>query len=227
MSVNTTALVTGGAGGIGSAICRTLAEAGYRVIVHYHTSESAAIELAAEIGGVAVPADVSDYAQVKAMFERIGGVDVLINNAGTAHYGLFQLTTPEERRRIVDVNLHGAMNCAELALPYMLRRHSGSIINISSIWGVEGASCEVAYSASKAALIGFTKALAKELSPSGITVNCIAPGVVDTKMNARFTREELAEVGEIIAPSAVARELMRFVTGELRNVTGKIAVLSH
>jgi len=225
MSEKKTALVTGGSGGIGASICRELAREGFRVFVHYNSGERFALSLAEEIGGTAVKADLSDYGQSRDMFRQVGNVDVLVNNAGIALYGVFQSTTVEERREILDVNLHSAMNCCELALPHMIREHSGKIINISSIWGVMGASCEVVYSASKAAIIGFTKALAQELELSGITVNCVAPGVVDTKMNARFSKEELSEVGEILSPESVAEAVIGFVSGDNRDKTGRVLVL--
>jgi 3-oxoacyl-[acyl-carrier protein] reductase len=209
-----TALVTGGAGGIGSAICRRLAADGYFVAVNYNSGRERAERLASEIGGVALKADVADAVEVAAMIEKFGAVDVLVNNAGVADYGLFQLTTAEQRARVFAVNIMGAMNCAAAVLPEMLRAQSGCIVNISSIWGEVGASCEVVYSASKAALIGFSKALAREVEPSGIRVSYIAPGVIDTPMNARFTREELAEVGPIGTPEDVAEAVAAAIGSE-------------
>ena len=221
------AIVTGGSGAIGSAICRKLAADGYFVAFSYYTRRSDALALAEELGGLAFYCDLADSAQTERAFDELGACDLIVNNAGVESYGLFQQTTIAERERIIRINLHGAMNCTALALQSMLERKQGVIINISSIWGVTGASCEVVYSASKAALIGFTKALAKEVAPSGIRVNCVAPGIIDTPMNARFDPTELAELGPIGAPEDVAElvaflasERSKFITGEVINVTG-------
>jgi 3-oxoacyl-[acyl-carrier protein] reductase len=209
--VNNLALVTGGAGAIGSAICRALASAGYTVIVNYNTSETAARTLASELGGIAVRADVSDSKQVLELFRQIeelgGTLSVVVNNAAIAQYGLFQLTTDEERARVIAVNLLGAMNVAASAVPLMLARKAGTIINISSIWGETGASCEVIYSASKAGLIGFSKALEQELEPSNIRVRYITPGAINAGMSARFTEEDLEGL-EIKQPEDVAEAVM-------------------
>ena len=189
-----TALITGAARGIGAAAARALSRDGFRVIINYNRSPAAAAELASELGASAVRADVSDPEQVKTMFAEAGGVEVLINNAGIAYGGLFTDSDEVLRRRIFAVNVGGAMNCCECAIPHMIRQGHGVIINISSVWGVYGASCEAVYSASKSALTGLTLALAKELGPSGIRVNCVAPGVIDTDMIARLSGEDRAEL---------------------------------
>lgn len=217
-----TALVTGGSGGIGSAICRKLAEHGYRVAVNYRSDKAAAEKLAAEIGGYAVYADVADTSEVDAMFESIGAVSALINNAGVALYELFQTTKPELRKRVIDVNLHGAMNCAAAVLPDMIRRKRGVIVNVGSVWGERGAAMEVVYSASKAALTGFAKALAKEVAPSGIRVNTVSPGLIDTKMNARFSVSELAALGGCGTPDDVAEVVAWLVSDAANFVNGAV-----
>ena len=193
-------LVTGGSRGIGKAICEKFAAEGYAVAVNFEKSEEKAKALAEKIGGKAFCADVSDYNAVCGMFDEIekemGEVSVLINNAAISTFGLFQDCSDEEWERIFGVNVKGVFNCSKRAVGNMLKTQSGSIVNISSIWGVTGASCECHYSAAKAAVIGYTKAMAKELGPSGIRVNCIAPGAVDTDMNARFSKEDMEAVAE-------------------------------
>ncbi|MDR3148679.1 MAG: SDR family oxidoreductase [Oscillospiraceae bacterium] len=219
---NKTALVTGGSGGIGGAICRKLAETGYYVAVNYYSSKAEAEALAAEIGGIAIHADVTIPNEVDDMFAKIGEPDVLVNNAGIALYELFQLTAPEQRRSVIDVNLHGAMNCSAAALPAMICRKCGSIVNISSVWGEYGAAMEVVYSASKAALIGFTKSLAKEVAPSGIRVNAVSPGLIDTKMNARFSAEDIAALGGCGTPEDVAATVAWLVSDASGFVNGAV-----
>ena len=230
-------LVTGGSRGIGKAICEKFAEEGYSVAVNYEKSEEKAKALAEKIGGKAFCADVSDYNAVCGMFDEIekemGEVSVLINNAAISTFGLFQDCNDEEWERIFGVNVKGVFNCSKRAVGNMLKTQSGSIVNISSIWGVTGASCECHYSAAKAAVIGYTKAMAKELGPSGIRVNCIAPGAVDTDMNARFSKEDMEAVAEESAlgyigkPEEIAEavffaasEKASYMTGAVINVNG-------
>lgn len=194
-----TVLVTGGSRGIGKAIVYKFSKAGYNVILNYNKSEEAAIKIANELDNVKpFRADVSVRSEVEDMFEFIkktyGYIDVLINNAGIAHYGLFQNVSLEDWNHMIGVNLTGAFNCAQLALPDMINRKNGKIINISSTWGMVGASNEVIYSAVKAGVIGMTKALAKEVGPSNINVNCIAPGIIMTDMVNDCTIEELDEI---------------------------------
>ncbi len=181
--------------GIGAAAARRFYPAGYRVAVLYHSNAEAAAALEAELPGItAVQCDVASRASCELAFraaeQALGRVDVLVRNAGIAQQKLFTDITPEEWQRMLDVNLSGAFHLCQLALPGMIRRKAGRILTVSSMWGQTGGSCEVHYSAAKAGLIGLTKALAKEEGPSGITVNCVAPGVIDTDMMAAFTAED-------------------------------------
>ncbi len=226
------ALVTGASRGIGAAIARELADKGCRVLIHYHRSREAAEQLAEEIGGELYCADLADPVQIDRMTEEIlrthGGAEILVNNAGIALEGLYQDISDADARRLFAVNVEGTMHCTKRLLPAMLSQHYGRIINISSVWGEVGAACEVHYSASKAALIGFTKALAKEVGPSGVTVNCITPGVIDTDMNRIYdadTMAALAEetpVGRIGTPQDVARAVWFFAAREADFLTGQI-----
>lgn len=231
------ALVTGGAGGIGSAICRRLAQDGYSVIINYSRSKEKAGALAAEINGQAIGFDISDIKAVSDAFSEIGHIDLLVNNAGISEIDLFHCIPQEKASQIMAVNLTGAMNCARTVLPNMIRNGAGCIINISSMWGQCGASCEVDYSASKAGLIGFTKALAKEVAPSGIRVNCVAPGFIMTEMNSRFSEEDLALIREDIplgifgkpehiadAVSFLASQQAEYITGQTLAVNGGMVI---
>ena len=230
-----TALVTGGSRGIGAAVCRALAREGYRVFINYNTTDPKA--LAAEIGGTAVKCDVRDSAQVRGMFGEIGSVDVLVNNAGIAQQKLFTDITDSDWRDMRATHLDGTFFCCREALRSMIRSHSGSIINISSMWGQTGGSCEVHYSAVKAGIIGLTKALAKEVAPSGVRVNCIAPGIIETDMLLGFTAEELSDLraevplgrlgsAEDIADAVVflASEKASYITGQVLAVNGGVVI---
>ena len=195
-----TALVTGASRGIGAAVVKRLAQEGYRVAVNYNHSQEKAEALAAEVGGMAVQADVSDPAQVGKMvdtvLENFCQLDILVCNAGVAWQGLTQDMDDGAYRRIMGTDLDGVFHCCKAVLPHMIARKTGRIITLSSMWGQVGGSCEAAYSAAKAGVIGLTKALAKEVGPSGITVNCVAPGVIDTEMNGRLGPEALAALAE-------------------------------
>ena len=224
------ALITGGTGAIGSALCEAFSKA-YEVIFTYNTDEKGARELEQRLGARAVKCDISHREQVKALAEKCGGCQVLINNAGISEIALFSDITPEKWDRMIDVNLTGAYNVTYAMLPYMIHNKDGAIINISSVWGVHGASCEVHYSAAKAGLIGFTKSLAKEVGPSGIRVNCIAPGVIQSEMNAHLSEEEMQELidstplmkigtGRDVAQAALFLAEAGFVTGQTLGVDG-------
>lgn len=231
------ALVTGGSGGIGSAVCRCLALSGYTVGVGYFRNKAGAEALAEEIGGFPAYADVSKPEEVEAMFTAAGEVELLVNNAGIAHYGLITDLGYDDWRALMAVNLDGAFLCCRAAVPGMVRRKKGNIVIVSSMWGQVGASCEAAYSASKSGLIGLTKALAKELAPSGIRVNCVAPGVVRTPMLKDFSEEDLEnlrletplerlgepeDVAELVA--YLASEKSRFMTGQVIGLNGGFVI---
>lgn len=235
--MNMTALVTGGTGGIGEAICRRLADDGYNIIIGYFHSQEKAAALAEELHGTALGFDISDYEETASAIEQAGKIDLLINNAGISEIELFHRISPQKARKIMDVNLWGTMNCSRAVLPSMINRKSGCIINISSVWGQCGASCETDYSASKAGIIGLTKALAKETAPSGIRVNCIAPGFIMTEMNSRFSKEDLDLIREEIplrifgeprhiadAAAFLASDQAEYITGQVLAVNGGMAI---
>ncbi len=234
------ALITGGTKGIGRAIAQKFLEEGYEVIINYCHDEEAAIAAQNELNSldycpVLMRADVSDEKQVKDMFAEIyrifGGIDVLVNNAGISKVNVIQDTTLADWEEVVGVNLRGVFLCCREAARSMVSRGRGAIVNIASIWGEVGASCEVAYSATKGGVIAFTKALAKELAPSHITVNCVSPGVIDTQMNDCFSEEEMEELinqiplgrlgsGEDVAEAVFFAAGCSYVTGEVISVGG-------
>ena len=234
-----TVIVTGGSRGIGKAIVYAFANAGYNVILNYNQSEQSAKNIVDDLkdckGVVEMfKADVSKREEVKAMIEYVnkefGGIDVVVNNAGISHVGLFDEITEEEFRRVIDVNLMGVFNVTQSALKEsMLSKKDGVIINISSIWGISGASCEVAYSASKAGVIGLTKGLAKELAPSNITVNAIAPGAIATDMIYKeYSEEEIEAIekdipmGRLGTPIEIANLALYLASDNARYITGQV-----
>ena len=228
-------LITGGSRGIGAAAVRSFCALGADVRFFYQNSTEAAQLLADETGAQAIRCDVSDEAAVKEAFSGIGRVGVLINNAGKAHYGLLQDMTAADWRSLFAVNVDGMFYCIKAALPAMLRKKSGCIINVSSMWGQVGASCEAAYSATKGAVLALTKALAQELGPSGIRVNAIAPGVIQTDMCASLEPETLRSLsdetplGRLGTPEDVAQAMVylaqaQFVTGQTLAVNGGFVI---
>ena len=226
-----TVLVTGGSRGIGAAAVELFAARGDRVFFLYEKNHEAARTVAEKTGAAAICCDVADGAAVKAAFERIGDVDILICNAGIMHFGLLSMMEESAWDRLFAVNVKGIYHCVNAAMPSFLKTHSGCVITVSSMWGQVGASCEAAYSATKGAVIALTKALAKELGPSGIRVNCVAPGVILTDMCAHVEPEILAEMAEETpagrngTPMDVAKAMeyladADFVTGHVLSVNG-------
>ncbi|MCD8035946.1 MAG: 3-oxoacyl-ACP reductase FabG [Clostridiales bacterium] len=197
-----TAVITGSSRGIGKAIAEEFAKNGYYVVINASKSADELNETLNEFKAKgysceAVLADVSDYSQCENLFKS--DADVLVNNAGISHIGLFSDMSPSYWKRLIEVNLNSVFNCTHIALKSMLKKHCGSIINISSVWGDKGASCEAVYSASKGGINAFTKAMAKEMGLSGIRVNAISCGVIDTKMNACFDEEERSALKDEIS----------------------------
>ncbi len=232
-----TVLITGASRGIGAAAAEAFARAGWAVAINYHTNRQKAEELAERLNAngytaMAVQADVANKAQVVKMVQEVvktyGRIDALVNNAGIANQCLVTGMSETAWNDIVGTNLSGAFFCTQEVLPHMIRQKQGAIVNVSSVWGVCGASCEVAYSAVKAGLIGMTKALAKEVGPSGIRVNCVAPGVIDTDMNANLTEEDVLYLANetpltrIGAPQEVAQVILFLASEEASFITGQI-----
>ena len=232
-----TVLITGGTGGIGRALVRAFSESGYAVAFTYKSNAAVAEELSRDFRALAIRADGCIEgevdAAVRAVLKEYGRLDCLVNNAAVSAFSLFTDITLDEWNRMLATNLTSAFLYSRAAIPDMLSRKTGRIINISSMWGLVGASCEVHYSAAKAGLIGFTKALAKEVGPSGITVNAIAPGVIETDMNRALSEEDLSAlkeetpIGRLGAPLEVARAALflcsedaGFITGEILNLSG-------
>lgn len=235
-----TALITGGTRGIGKAVALAFLERGYEVVINYCHNEAEALATQEEFNmlgycPVLLRADVSDEAQVRAMFKEFFSIyerlDVLVNNAGVSLIKVIQDTTPQDWNRIFDVNVKGVYHCCREVVNKMIFAGGGAIVNVGSIWGEVGASCETAYSASKGAVIAFTKALAKELAPSNVRINCVSPGVIDTQMNSHLVGAEMEELISSIpmerigAPAEVAEACVflaesTYVTGEVLSVGG-------
>ena len=226
-----TVVITGGSRGIGAAAVKLFTELGHRVYFLYEKEHGAAKQVAEATGATAICCDVADGAAVKAAFSQIPSVDILICNAGIVHVGLMSQMEESAWDRIFDVNVKGIYHCVNAVMPYFLQTHKGCVITVSSMWGQVGASCEAAYSATKGAVIALTKALAQELGPSGIRVNCVAPGVIQTDMCASVdpaVMEDLREqtpVGRLGEAEDVAKAMLylseaEFVTGQVLPVNG-------
>ncbi len=226
-----TVVITGGSRGIGAAAVRLFAARGDRVYFLYEKEHRAAQAVAAETGATAICCDVADSAGVQAAFSQIPAADVLICNAGICHYGLMSSLPETQWDRLFAVNVKGVYNCVNAAMPGFLQKQAGCIITVSSMWGQVGASCEAAYSATKGAVIALTKALAQELGPSGIRVNCVAPGVIETDMCRDVSQETMAALtqqtpaGRNGTPQDVAQAMeylanADFVTGQVLPVNG-------
>lgn len=232
------AIITGASGGIGEAIVRLLCRDGCRVFACYHNSQDKALQLSAESSFcLAKKLDITDFAAVKKFFHEIeeeyGGADILVNNAGIAQQKLFTDIDDDDWNRMIQTDLGGVFACCRAALPSMIRKKNGRIINISSIWGQIGGSCEVHYSAAKAGVIGLSKALAKETALSGVTVNVVSPGAIDTKMLSPFSEADIAALCEEIpagrlgtpgevaeAVAFLASEKASYITGQVLGVNG-------
>jgi len=228
-------VITGGSRGIGAAAVRLFARRGDRVWFLYEKNDEAAHAVAAETGALPIRCDVADEVRVTDALSAIPDVDVLINNAGIAHYALINQITPKQWHRIFAVHVDGAFYCIRAVLPAMLAKQRGCIINVSSMWGQVGASCEVAYSAAKGALLAMTKALAQELGPSGIRVNAVAPGVIRTDMCASVAEDVLEDLRQqtpierLGTPEDVAQAMAyladaAFVTGQVLPVNGGFVI---
>lgn len=230
--MNKVVFITGGSRGIGACAVKMFSLAGYRVAFTYLKSESEALSLAKEVGALAIKADVANSAQMKDAIElatkELGHIDILINNAGISEFSLFTDITDEMWHKMLETNLSSAFYSSRAVLPQMISRKSGCIINVSSMWGQVGASCEVHYSASKAGLIGLTRALAKEVAPSGIRVNCVAPGAIDTDMNASLSAEAIDAIkdetplGRLGTPEEIVNILLFLAGDESSFITGQV-----
>ena len=219
-------LITGGATGIGAACARLFADRGYDVYITYNNT-------APEFGGAsAIRCNLKNTDEIAALFKNFGSLDVLVNCAGVSLVKMINDTTPDDYESLMAVNSRAVYFCAKEAARLMVRQQGGAIINISSMWGEVGASCETLYSMSKAGVIGFTKALAKELAPSGVTVNCVSPGIIDTRMNSQFDSDELAAevpLGRLGTADEVAQAVCflaenKYITGEDLSVSGGMII---
>ena len=232
-----TVLITGASKGIGATMAIRYAEKGYNVVMNYNSSVQSAILLQKSLkesgyNVIAYKANVKNRLEVDLMVKealyRFGSIDILINNAGVSNQSLVTDMSEQEWNDVIGVDLTGVFNCCQAVLPHMINQKSGSILNVSSMWGEVGASCEVAYSAAKAGVIGFTKALAKEVGPSGITVNCITPGLIDTAMNQNLTIEDVTAIidetplGRIGTTNDVASAALFLTSEDASYITGQV-----
>ena len=239
--MNKVVFITGGSRGIGACAVKAFAEVGYKVAFTYLKSESEALCLSKSTGALAIKADASSSKEmsdaIKRACEELGHIDILINNVGISEFSLFTDISDDMWHRMIDTNLSSAFYASRAVLPQMINRKDGCIINVSSMWGQVGASCEVHYSASKAGLIGLTKALAKEVAPSGIRVNCVAPGAIDTEMNACLSDEAIEQIknetplGRLGTPKEIANILLfladersSFITGQIIGANGGMII---
>lgn len=215
-------LVTGGATGIGKATAKLFSKKGFEVFASYNNTKP-------DYDGITfVKCNLENPDEIENMFKTVGNIDILVNNAGVSLIKQINDTTVDEYDHINNVNARSYFICSKFAALSMLKKHSGAIVNISSVWGQTGASCEVAYSMSKAAVIGLTKALSQELAPSGITVNCVCPGIIDTRMNAQFDKKELEDevpVGRLGTAQEVSEAVFflsqnSYITGQVLGVNG-------
>ena len=230
-----TVVITGGSRGIGAAAVQLFAKKGHKVFFLYEKEHEAAAAVAAATGAEAICCDVADSSAVKAAFTKIPDVDILVCNAGICHSGLMSMMAESDWDRLFAVNVKGIYNCVNAATPAFLQKQKGCIITVSSMWGQVGASCEVAYSATKGAVIAMTKALAKELGPSGVRANCVAPGVILTDMCANVAEDTLRELAEEnqVGRNGTAEDVAKaiyylaeaeFITGEVLSVNGGLII---
>lgn len=231
-----TVLITGASGGIGAAIAKEMSDAGYAVALTYNKNKENAEKLCAQFGNAqAFHFDISSFESVEKLYSDVlsvfGGIDAVVNNAGTAFTGLVQDMTESEILHLVNTDLNGVIYSTKFAAKHMVRNHSGVIINISSIWGVVGASCEAVYSAAKGGVVTFTKAMAKEIGPSGVRVNCVSPGVIKTAMLDQYTDEDLqaladeTPLGRIGTPQDVAKAVKFLISDDASFITGQNIVV--
>ena len=231
-----TVLITGASGGIGAAIAKELSAAGYNVALTYNKNRESAENLRAELTGAqAFHCDISSYASVEKLYSDVmahfGTVDAVVNNAGAAYTGLLQYMSEAEILSLVNTDLNGVIYSTRFAADLMVKKHAGSIVNISSIWGVVGASCEAVYSAAKGGVVTFTKAMAKEIGPSGVRVNCVSPGVIKTAMLDCYSEEDLqaladeTPLGRIGTPEDVAKTVRFLISDDSSFITGQNIVV--